>query len=149
MFNLPLGLALTPMFNLQYIYQGIGGYKEQGAGASDLHFHNQGFQSLRSTLGTWVQYTWAWETFAFTQLFDLAWQREYLDRHHTLHSTPRKGPGHSGSTTIFGAGRDTMLTGIDFMFTFFKKYGIEASYDFEWNSLYRNNVFYVGFDLRF
>jgi uncharacterized protein with beta-barrel porin domain len=136
------------MLNLQYIYQGVGSYKEHGAGDLDLKFHKQGFQSLRSTLGTWLQYIWSWKNFSFTPLIDIAWQREYLDRNHKVLATPIAG-GPEGSITVFGAGRDTLLAGLDLLFDFYNIYGIEASYDFEYNRLYCNNGFYLGFNVRF
>jgi hypothetical protein len=146
--SIPRGLEVVPMINLQYIYQGVGSYKEHGAGVLDLKFHKQGFQSLRSTLGTWLQYIWNWRNFSFTPLIDLAWQREYLDRNHKVLTTPLAG-GPEGSITVFGAGRDTLVAGLDLLFEFYNTYGIEASYDFEYNSLYLNHGFYVGFNARF
>jgi len=146
--SIPRGLEIVPMLNLQYIYQGVGSYKEHGAGDLDLKFHKQGFQSLRSTLGTWLQYIWSWKNFSFTPLIDIAWQREYLDRNHKVLATPIAG-GPEGSITVFGAGRDTLLAGLDLLFDFYNIYGIEASYDFEYNRLYCNNGFYLGFNVRF
>jgi uncharacterized protein with beta-barrel porin domain len=146
--SIPCGLEIVPMVNLQYIYQGVGSYKEHGAGAYDLKFHKQGFQSLRSTLGTWLQYIWSWKNFSFTPLVNIGWQREFLDHKHKVLATPITG-GPEGSITIFGGGRNTLLAGLDLLFELYNTYGIEASYDFEYNSLYRNNGFYVGFNVRF
>jgi uncharacterized protein with beta-barrel porin domain len=147
--RIPSGLEIVPMINLQYIYQGIGSYKEHGSDMFDLKFNKQGFQSLRSTLGTWLQYIWSWKNFSFTPLIDIAWQREYMDRNHKVRTTPIHLPGPKGSITIFGAGRNTLLAGLDLLFEFYDTYGIEASYDFEYNSLYRNNGFYLGFNVSF
>jgi hypothetical protein len=147
--SIPCGLEIAPLLNLQYIYQGMGSYKEHGAGVLDLKFHKQGFQSLRSTLGTWLQYIWNWKNFSFTPLFNVAWQREYLDRNHKVQTTPIHATGPEDNITIFGAGRDTLLVGLDLLFEFYDNYGLEANYEFEYNSLYRNNGFYVGFNIRF
>jgi hypothetical protein len=38
---------------------------------------------------------------------------------------------------------------IDLLFTFYKQYGIKASYDFEWNSLFRDYSVYLGFNVEF
>jgi len=115
----------------------------------DLKFHKQGFQSLRTSLGTWLQYTWNWVNSSFTPMFNIAWQREYLDRNHKVRTTPINVPEPEGSITIFGAGRDTLQAGLDLFFEFYDIYGIEASYDFEYNKLYRNNGFYLGFNVSF
>jgi hypothetical protein len=147
--RIPCGLEFIPTVNLQYIYQGMGSYKEHGADVNDFKFHKQGYQSLRTTLETWLQYTWSWKNFSFTPAVDIGWQREFLDQKHKVHVTPIHFAGPEESITVFGAGRDTLLTGLAFMFEFYNTYGIEASYDFEYNRLYRNNGFYLGFNVRF
>jgi hypothetical protein len=35
------------------------------------------------------------------------------------------------------------------MFTMFNTYGIEVSYDFEWNKLFNDQAFYIGFNIEF
>jgi uncharacterized protein YhjY with autotransporter beta-barrel domain len=146
---IPNKLEIIPEFNMQYIYQGLGSYKEHGAGAYDLKFSKQGFQSLRSTLGAWLQYTWGTKNFSFTPLIDILWQREYLDHNHKIHSTPIEFSGSTTSTTVFGAGRNSLLAGLDMMFEFYQIYGLEVDYNFEYNSLYRNNSFFVGLNISF
>jgi hypothetical protein len=46
-------------------------------------------------------------------------------------------------------GRNVALGGVDFLVTFFDTYGIEASYDFEWNTAYLDNSFYLGCNFKF
>jgi uncharacterized protein with beta-barrel porin domain len=147
--SIPCGLEVIPMVNLQYIYQGIGSYKEHGAGIQDFKFHKQGFQSLRTTVRTWLQYSWNWEDFSLTSLVNIGWQREFLNHNQKIHATSINAVGSEGSIALLGSGRNTLLAGLDFVLEFHNGYGIEASYDFEYNSLYRNNGFYVGFNVRF
>jgi outer membrane autotransporter protein len=146
---MPCSLEVIPFFNLQYMYEGIGSYKEHGAGLSDLKFYKQGFQSLRSTVGTWLQYSSHWKNFSIIYLIDMAWQREYLDRNHKLYTKPIEVEGSKSRRTIFGSNRDTALAGLDLMFEFYERYGIEMSYDFEFNNNYHNNAFFLGFNARF
>jgi len=147
--SIPPDLEIIPMVNLQYIYQGIGSYKEHRAGINDFKFHKYGFQSLRSTLGTWLQYRRNWNNLSLTSLVNISWQREFLDQNQDVNLTPINAAAPSGTLTIFGAGRNTLLAGLDLLFEFYNTYGVEASYDFEYNSLYRNNGFYLGFNLKF
>jgi hypothetical protein len=147
--SIPPDLEIIPMVNLQYVYQGIGSYKEHGAGIHDFKFHKYGFQSLRSTLGTWLQYCKNWKNLSLTSLANISWQREFLDQNQNVNLTPINTAAPSGALTIFGAGRNTLLAGLDLLFEFYDTYGIEASYDFEYNSLYRNNGFYLGFNVSF
>jgi hypothetical protein len=100
-------------------------------------------------VGTWLQYTWNWKNFSIISLIDMAWQREYLDRNHKLYTKPIEVKGPKARTTIFGSGRDIALAGLDLMFEFYDRYGIEVSYDFEYNANYHNNAFFLGLNARF
>ncbi len=145
----PTKWQITPMANLQYIYLNTNKYNEHGAHLNDFKIHSQINKSLRSTLGTWISYGAAWENFSFTPQFYLAWQREYFDHHHSLYATPLLVVEPTQSLTVIGAGPNTLQTGLDLMFTMFNQYGIEVSYDFEWNTLFHDNAFYVGFNVEF
>jgi outer membrane autotransporter protein len=145
----PTKLQVTPMANLQYIYLDRSQYKEHGANLFDFNVHSQINKSLRSTLGTWISYGAAWENFSFTPELYLAWQREYFDHHQSLSASPLLVVEPTQSLTVFGAGRNTFQAGLDLMFTMFNQYGIEVSYDFEWNKLFHDQAFYVGFNVEF
>ncbi len=145
----PTKLQVTPMVNLQYIYLDTNKYNEHGAELFDFSVHSQVNQSLRSTLGTWLSYAWDWTNFSFTPELYLAWQREYLDHNHSLSASSLVIVEPTQSLTVIGAGRNTLQVGLDLMFTMFNQYGIEVSYDFEWNSLFHDNAFYVGFNVEF
>jgi hypothetical protein len=81
---------------------------------------SQSAQSLRSTIGAWINYLWEW-----------------------IASLP------SSSMRTVGARRNTYLGGLDCLFTLYKKYGIEASYDFEQNNLFHDHSIYLGFSFEF
>ncbi|MBI2743369.1 MAG: autotransporter outer membrane beta-barrel domain-containing protein [Chlamydiales bacterium] len=147
--KMPKKLEVIPLANLQYIHLQVDDYKEHGAGDSDLSFRQQKAKSLRSTLGTRINYSWESTNLVFTPEINLGWQREYLDKHRSLHFTPISVAGPISSIGIKGAGRNTALAGIDLLFTLYKRYGIEASYDFEWNELFQDHFFYTGFNVRF
>ncbi len=145
----PTRLQVTPMANLQYIYLDRSRYKEHQASSFDFKVHSQVNKSLRSTLGTWISYAWDWTDFSFTPELYLAWQREYFDHNHSLSASSLVIVEPTQSLTIIGAGRNTLQAGLDLMFTMFNQYGIEVSYDFEWNKLFHDNAFYVGFNVEF
>jgi hypothetical protein len=100
-------------------------------------------------VGTWLQYSSSWKNFSIIYLIDLAWQREYLDRNHKLYAKPIHVEEPKSHITIFGSNRDTALAGLDLMFEFYERYGIEVSYDFEFNNNYHNNAFFLGLNVRF
>jgi outer membrane autotransporter protein len=138
-----------PMVNIQYIFLDIDKYTEHKAGIFDLAVGSQRPKSLRSQLGAWISNTWQWQDLTFTPELNLGWQREYLDNNHSLKFSTINFPAPSGTQTVIGAGRNTFLAGLDLMFTLFGQYGIEASYDFEYNSLFHDQSFYLGFNVRF
>ncbi len=145
----PTKFQVTPMANIQYIYLDTSRYNEHGADPFDFKIHGQVDKSLRSTLGTWISYGWDRKNFSFTPEIYLAWQREYFDHNHSLYVTPLDIVGPTSKQTVRGAGRNTFQAGLDLMLTLFEFYGIEASYDFEWNSLFHDQAFYVGFNVEF
>ena len=147
---MPKNLVLTPLVNLQYIWARIDEYDEHNAGDYNLRVHSQRVESLRTTLGTRFEYMVHCKNFTFKPEIDLAWQFEYLDHDRQLDfSTINLAETKNVSNTIVGAGRNTLLFGVDFLFTIYKSFEIEASYDLQWNNLYTNNTFYLGIGGRF
>jgi hypothetical protein len=142
-------LQIIPLVSIQYIHLNVQKYQEHGAGLFDLKFASQTAKSLRSTLGTRVNYSWQWTNVVFTPELNLGWQREFFDKSRPVRFVPADFDVPSASLTMPRSGRDVALAGVDFLVTFFDKYGLEASYDFEWNSLYHDHFFYVGCNFRF
>jgi len=144
--EMPEHLKVVPLVNLQYIYLHVNRYHEHGAGTFNMNYDSQNARSLRSTLGTRIQYRWKWENVAFAPEINLAWQREYLDKSRQIGLSAA---GLSSRLTMPRSGRNVALAGVDFLVTLFDKYGLEASYDFEWNNLYLDHFFYVGCHFKF
>lgn len=140
-------LQVIPLANVQYVYLTIDDYTEHG-GSTDFSFNKQRIDSLRSTLGARVNYNWECTNVSFIPELYFAWQREYLDTDHTVRATPVKG-GPASFIEIDGVGRNFALVGVDFLFAFYKRWGLELSYDFEWNDLFTDNFFFAGLNVRF
>ncbi len=147
--SFPENFSIIPRAGLQYIYVNSHHYKEHGAGVSDLEFNSRHAQSLRTILDLWMKYTWEWTNTKFTPELNVGWQREFLDKNQNVSFTSVNLPLPTSSVTTFGAGRNTFLAGLDLFLEFYEKYALEASYDFQWNSLIRDNGFYLGFHARF
>jgi hypothetical protein len=148
--GMPERLEIIPLFSLQYIYLTIGGYREHGADGFDLKVNHQSARSLRSTLGTRINYKWKCnDDITFTPELDLGWQREFLDESRSIHFAPARVTGPKGKVEIPRAGRDIALLGADFLVMFYEKYGLEVSYDFEWSRRFHDHAFYVGTNFRF
>ncbi len=147
--GLPNRLQIIPRASLQYVYLDINKFTEHKAEIATLELHSQFAKSLRSGLDLWFKYTWEWTHFSLTPEFNVGWQHEYFDKDHSIHYTALVASGPKFPIPVFGAGRNTLTSGVDLFFEFFKRYSIEAMYDFQWNNLCHDNSFYLGFDVRF
>ena len=145
MHAIPQNMLVTPFLNVQYIWADIENYKERDAGIYGLHVREQHANSLRSTLGIRWDYLVKNKNFVFQPEFSLAWQYEYLDSSRSAYFSTLQAPNFQTiGSGIVGAGRNTLLTGVDFLFTIYRVFELELSYDLQWNNLYTNNAFYVG-----
>ncbi len=142
----PLNVQFVPLVNLQYIYLHVNHYREHGAGIFNQQFDSQNVRSLRSTLGFRLNRTWEWTNVVFKPELNVGWQWEFFDKNRNLHVD---GSGFTTQILIPQAGRNVALGGLDFLVTFFDKYGVEASYDFQWNKLYVDHYFYLGCNFKF
>jgi outer membrane autotransporter protein len=124
----------------------VNSYREQGAGMFDFKYNSQNVRSLRSMLGTRINYSWNWTNVVFKPEINLGWQWEFFDKNRHIGVS---GGGFGTNLLLPQPGRNVALAGIDFLVTLFDKYGIEASYDFEWNKLYVDHFFYVGCNFKF
>ncbi len=144
--GMPARLQIVPLVNVQYMHLHVNKYNEHGAGIFDVTFKKQSAESLRSTLGLRLNYTCQTKNMVFAPEINLAWQREYMDHDRSMGISTT---GLSSSLIIPQSGRNVALGGMDLLFTFFDTYGLEASYDFEWNSLYLDHSFYLGCSFRY
>lgn len=153
--KIPKRLEITPLASLQYIYLHVGGYTEEEASTFDLRVKEQTVQSLRSTLGARLNYTWLKDICTpslfpnLTVAIDLAWQREFLDHNRSIGFAPIAFVQPSSTLIVPGSGRNFVLAGIDLFAKTSERYGFEASYDFEWNTVFIDHSFYLGLDIRF
>ncbi|HEX4839532.1 MAG TPA: autotransporter outer membrane beta-barrel domain-containing protein [Rhabdochlamydiaceae bacterium] len=144
---MPDHLKVVPQLNLQYMYVHVNKYREEGAGSSNQRYNSQNnIQSLRTMVGLRTNYSWFWTNVVFTPEFNLGWQWEFFDQNRHIDIS---GMGFKKNLLITKPGRNVALGGVDFLVTFFDKYGIEASYDFEWNKVYLDHSFYLGCNFKF
>ncbi len=142
-------LQFIPLANVQYIYLRADGYKEHGAGAFDMRVSNQRVKSLRSALGFRLNYNWERTNFSFVPEIYGEWQREYLNkRRHIRLSSVELDLGPE-TLVMPGTDRNIALAGFDLLLTLYKRFGIEGSYELEYNNLYHDHFFYFGLNARF
>jgi outer membrane autotransporter protein len=144
------GLKIVPLVSAQYVYLRVGEYDETNGGSYNFHYDSQTVQSLRSTLGSRLGYTWTKDSsFKLVSELDFAWQREFMNHNLEVGYTTIAFVQPNSTAIIPGSGRNLILAGIDLEAVFKEKYGCNASYDFEWNEQFLDHSFQVGFNANF
>ncbi|NNM44049.1 MAG: autotransporter domain-containing protein [Chlamydiae bacterium] len=146
---IPDGFQVIPMASVQYAYLHIDDFKEKGITSNCLKIERQNVKSLRSNLGMRALYTWKTNNVEFSPAVNFNWQREFLDKAYTLDFTPLVFSEFGFSLEIPKSGRNIALAGVDFLVTLFDRHGLEAGYDFEYNSLYHTHFLYMSYNVRF
>jgi hypothetical protein len=121
-------------------------YHEKGAPGFNLSYHSQRVQSLRSTAGLRMNHTWAWAN-GLSRLKSISPGKENMrieNRHFRSCSF-----GFSIKFLLHNLVEHTALGGIDLLWMLYDKYGIEVSYDFEWNTRFMDHFVYLGCSFRF
>lgn len=155
--RMPKSVQITPLAALQYIYLKVNHYQETNGNTFNLSFEQQKIESLRSTLGSRINFLWNSKSkkspLSINTEIDLAWQREYLNKNRSFNittETPLAFNVASASVVVPGSGRNVLLAGIDILCEFKHKYGLEGSYNFEWNDdTYLNHNFNLNFNVKF
>ena len=148
--KMPKACRLIPLFDLQYIHLNKSRYTERNAGVYNLTVQNESLNSLRTALGTRLDYLWNWKNWSFRPQFDTAWQYEYLNQNRAVTFNALSALTNSG--VGFGpvpAGRSTLLAGLDLLFTYKDYLEIEVTYDAEYNKLFLDNSFYIDIGVSF
>ncbi len=88
--------TIGPIVGAQYTYAGVGGFAETGADSLDLALGQQNANSLRSTLGGRVAYTWeVAEKIALIPEARMLWMHEFMNNPRTITSALDGGSGAS------------------------------------------------------
>ncbi|MGB7978667.1 MAG: autotransporter outer membrane beta-barrel domain-containing protein, partial [Chlamydiales bacterium] len=143
--RIPEGFSLTPLANVQYVWNKLNSFQEHGAGVYDLKAGRQIANSLSSLLGTRADYFFENDSVALNTEFDLGWRYEFLHgtRHVTL-ATPNFTQIQNLSSQSVRAARNTLWVGFDLLLTVYRSFQLEASSDLQWNPDYIQNSFYLG-----
>ena len=105
---------LGPIVGVQYTHVGVDGYTENGAKSLDLSVSRENSDSLRTTLGGRVAYTWRLsQSVTLIPEVRMFWQREFMNGSHNISASLDGGSGSSfdfktnapyGSSAFAGAG---------------------------------------------
>ena len=146
---IPHGFQVIPMASIQYAYLHIDDFKEKGNPLHAMKVAKQNVKSLRTNLGVRFDYTWKNQDVTISPALNFNWQREFLDKKYKLNFIPLEFEEFAFSVKIPESGRNIALVGADLLITLFDRHGIEAGYDFEYNSLYHTHFLYLSYNVRF
>ncbi|NNM43388.1 MAG: autotransporter domain-containing protein [Chlamydiae bacterium] len=146
---IPDGFQVIPMASIQYTYLHIDDFKEKGNPLHAMKVAKQNVKSLRTNLGVRFDYTWKNQDVTISPALNFNWQREFLDKKYKLNFIPLEFEEFGFSVKIPESGRNIALAGADLLITLFDRHGIEAGYDFEYNSLYHTHFLYLSYNVRF
>jgi outer membrane autotransporter protein len=120
-----------PILSGQYTYAGIAPFTEDGAGALDLAVGQQNANSLRTSLGGRVAYTWKISNaIAFIPEGRLLWQHEFLENSRNIGASLNGGGGPSFGYTTSAPDRDAVFAGA----------GLSAQFGPNWNAYFYYNA---------
>ena len=146
---MPQRLQIIPLASIEYMYLHIDDYKEVGSKKEAMYVEGQNVKSLRSTLGFRINYTWEMQNVTVSPEANFGWQREFLDKDRRVSFTPINFGEFPFTTQLAKSGRNIALAGLDVLVTLYQRHGLEAGYDFEYNSQYHTHFIYMSYNVRF
>jgi fibronectin-binding autotransporter adhesin len=123
--------TLGPIAGVQYAYAGIAPFSETGADSLDLRVAQQNVNSLRTTFGGRVAYTWnVTDKIALIPEVRMFWQHEFLNNPRNISSALDGGSGPTFGYETSAPARDSVFAGA----------GISAQFGERWNAFFYWNV---------
>jgi autotransporter-associated beta strand protein/T5SS/PEP-CTERM-associated repeat protein len=143
--------TLGPIVGAQYTYAGIGSFTESGAESLDLSLGQQNANSLRSTLGGRIAYTWNLnQKIALIPEVRMFWQHEFLNNARNINASLDGGNGASFDYETTAPYRNSVFAGAGVTAQFGKNLSGSLFYNINFGSqTYQNNMVSAGLNLSF
>lgn len=123
------GFTFGPIASAQYTYASVGGFTETGADSLNLRVNQYGTNSLMTSLGGRVTYTWiVAPRIAIIPEARLLWQHEFLQNPSAINASLDGGAGSDFDWTTAAPARDSVYAGV----------GVTVQLGDRWNA----NVYY-------
>jgi fibronectin-binding autotransporter adhesin len=123
--------TLGPIAGVQYTYAGIAPFTETGADSLDLRVGQQNVNSLRTTFGGRIAYTWnVTDRIALIPEVRMFWQHEFLNNPRNISSALDGGSGPTFGYETSAPARDSVFAGA----------GVSAQFGERWNAFFYWNV---------
>jgi autotransporter-associated beta strand protein len=143
--------TLGPIVGAQYTYAGIGSFTESGADSLDLSLGQQNANSLRSTLGGRIAYTWNLnQKIALIPEVRMFWQHEFLNNARNINASLDGGNGASFDYETTDPYRNSVFAGAGVTAQFGKNLSGSLFYNINFGSqTYQSNMVSAGLNLSF
>jgi T5SS/PEP-CTERM-associated repeat protein/autotransporter-associated beta strand protein len=143
--------TLGPIVGAQYTYAGIGSFTESGAESLDLSLGQQNANSLRSTLGGRIAYTWNLnQKIALIPEVRMFWQHEFLNNPRNISASLDGGNGGSFDFKTSDPYRNSVFAGAGITAQFRKNLSGSVFYNVNFGSqTYQSNMVSVGLNFGF
>ncbi|MEN9468779.1 MAG: hypothetical protein RL630_512 [Verrucomicrobiota bacterium] len=107
------GFTFGPILGAQFTYAGVDSFTENGADSLDLALSQQDADSLRTTLGGRIAYTWNLNpNIALVPEIRMLWLHEFLDSPRTIDAALDGGAGAAFAYETANPGRDSVFAGL-------------------------------------
>jgi autotransporter-associated beta strand protein len=143
--------TLGPIVGAQYTYAGIGSFTESGAESLDLSLGQQNANSLRSTLGGRIAYTWnVNQKIALIPEVRMFWQHEFLNNPRNINASLDGGSGAAFDYETTDPYRNSVFAGAGVTAQFGKNLSGSVFYNINFGSqTYQSNMVSAGLNFSF
>jgi outer membrane autotransporter protein len=143
--------TLGPIVGAQYTYAGIGSFTESGAESLDLSLGQQNANSLRSTLGGRIAYTWNLnQKIALFPEVRMFWQHEFLNNPRNISASLDGGNGAAFDFETSDPYRNSVFAGAGVTAQFGKNLSGSVFYNINFGSqTYQSNMVSAGLNFSF
>ena len=143
--------TLGPIVGAQYTYAGIGSFTESGADSLDLELDQQNANSLRSTLGGRIAYTWNLnQKIAIIPEVRMFWQHEFLNNARNINASLDGGNGAAFDFKTTDPYRSSVFAGAGVTAQFGKNLSGSVFYNVNFGSqTYQSGMVSVGLNVAF
>ena len=143
--------TLGPIIGAQYTYAGIGGFTESGAESLDLSLGQQNANSLRSTLGGRIAYTWNLnQKITLIPEVRMFWQHEFLNNSRNINASLDGGNGAAFDFETTAPYRNSVFAGAGVTAQFGERWNASLFYNVNFGSqTYQSNMVSAGLNFSF
>ena len=143
--------TLGPIVGAQYTYAAIGSFTESGAESLDLSLGQQNANSLRSTLGGRIAYTWNLnQKITLIPEVRMFWQHEFLNNARNINASLDGGNGAAFDFETGDPYRNSVFAGAGVTAQFGERWNASVFYNVNFGSqTYQSNMVSAGLNFSF